>query len=106
MLIQTFNMGVTEVNFYMNQSEIAQKLCENKDKPQMHCNGHCQLKKELEKHNDQDAVPQLKEIKLFVDTAVSLHPTKEIFRLNTELHAYSEDLITPFQSAIFHPPAC
>ncbi|SDN10446.1 hypothetical protein SAMN05421820_106176 [Pedobacter steynii] len=34
--------------FKMNQDYIANALCENKDKPQMHCNGRCVLAKKLQ----------------------------------------------------------
>ncbi|SHF19027.1 hypothetical protein [Pedobacter caeni] len=33
--------------FKLNQDYIANALCENKDKPQMHCNGRCVLAKKL-----------------------------------------------------------
>lgn len=45
--MQTFSRAVIAINFYVNQKEIAQTLCENKDKPQMNCCGKCQLKKRL-----------------------------------------------------------
>ncbi|MFD1631056.1 hypothetical protein ACFSAH_14360 [Pseudopedobacter beijingensis] len=34
--------------FELNKNYIAAVLCENKDKPQMHCNGKCYLAKKLE----------------------------------------------------------
>lgn len=42
------NVGIA-VYYHLNKAEIAQKLCENKAKPQMHCNGHCYLSKQLKK---------------------------------------------------------
>lgn len=38
--------------FFANEDYIAATLCINKDKPEMHCNGHCQLDKKLQ--DDQD----------------------------------------------------
>jgi hypothetical protein len=38
-----------QVNFYLNQKEIAEKECENKNRPEMHCNGKCYLAKKLNK---------------------------------------------------------
>jgi len=35
------------VNFLMYQDQIAKEKCENKDKPQMNCNGNCYLAKQL-----------------------------------------------------------
>jgi uncharacterized protein YlzI (FlbEa/FlbD family) len=37
------------MNFYLNQKEIAAIECENKDRPEMNCNGKCYLAKQLEK---------------------------------------------------------
>src|SRR6202012_4918693 len=46
-LLQTFNQFVIVAQFYANRAYIAKNLCENKDKPQMHCEGQCCLKKRL-----------------------------------------------------------
>jgi hypothetical protein len=35
------------VNFLIYQDQIAKEKCENKDKPQMNCNGKCYLAKQL-----------------------------------------------------------
>ncbi|HTM66007.1 MAG TPA: hypothetical protein VL093_06795 [Flavipsychrobacter sp.] len=35
--------------YVMNEQTIADKYCVNKDKPQLHCNGKCHLKKQLDK---------------------------------------------------------
>jgi len=39
------------LDFYINQDYIAKNLCVNRDKPMMHCNGKCHLKKKL---NEED----------------------------------------------------
>ena len=36
-------------HFLLNQDEIAEEFCENKDKPEMHCHGKCHAHKELKK---------------------------------------------------------
>jgi hypothetical protein len=40
--------------FYLNQSYIAKNLCINRNNPQMHCNGHCQMKKKLSEEDKQN----------------------------------------------------
>jgi hypothetical protein len=35
------------IDYTINKEEITQKYCENKDKPEMECNGCCHLNKEL-----------------------------------------------------------
>lgn len=42
-------MVYLQVDFIVNQQEIASKLCENKAKPKLQCNGKCHLKKQLAK---------------------------------------------------------
>lgn len=37
------------IDFTINQEFIAQELCENKEKPELKCNGKCYLMKKLEK---------------------------------------------------------
>lgn len=43
---------VTIGNFYINQQEIEKRHCENKNKPEMDCKGHCYLKKQLSQKSD------------------------------------------------------
>lgn len=40
------------VDYVVNYEYITKVLCENKAKPQMHCNGKCHLMKELAKASD------------------------------------------------------
>ncbi len=49
------------VTYAMNYDYIVEKLCENKDKPQMHCDGKCYLAKQLAEesdHNDKNPLGQ------------------------------------------------
>lgn len=47
-------------HFSLRRAEISQTLCENKDRPEMHCQGNCQLRKRLaaaEPHIEQGQAP-------------------------------------------------
>jgi hypothetical protein len=58
---QSFSQVILVANFYINRSYIAAKLCENRYRPMMKCNGKCILAKKLkqqEKKERQD--PQCK----------------------------------------------
>lgn len=44
--------------FEVNRSYIANVLCENKDKPALHCNGQCVLMKKLKKLEDAEGKQQ------------------------------------------------
>ena len=42
------------LTYAINYEYVSTVLCENKAKPEMHCNGKCHLKKELKKATEQD----------------------------------------------------
>jgi hypothetical protein len=54
LLGQTFSNELIVADFYANQDSIARSLCVNRDKPEMHCNGRCQLCKRLAQDNNKD----------------------------------------------------
>lgn len=53
-ICQTFDKNFISLNFYANQNYIARNFCENRNKPQMHCNGKCQLQKKLNQEASKD----------------------------------------------------
>ncbi|HTR31932.1 MAG TPA: hypothetical protein VMH27_21815 [Puia sp.] len=61
-ILQTFSQAVICVDFYANREYIARNLCVNRNKPAMHCNGHCQLCKRLvhEEGNKDKSSPERK----------------------------------------------
>ena len=54
LLVQTFNTWITIIDFKINQNYIAAKLCQNRNRPQMHCNGQCVLMKKMRQHEKQE----------------------------------------------------
>jgi hypothetical protein len=42
------------VYYYLNKEFISKKLCENRSKPGMHCNGKCYLSKQLKKAEERE----------------------------------------------------
>lgn len=50
-MAQTFSNAIIVADYYINTASFAVK-CENKNKPQMHCNGQCQMIKQLEKEEN------------------------------------------------------
>lgn len=53
-ILQTFSQAVICMDFYARRDYIARVLCENRDKPMMHCEGRCQLCKRLNNDRQQD----------------------------------------------------
>ena len=52
LLLQSFSAVVIYAGFKANQDYIAAKLCENREKPQMHCHGKCYLEKQLQQESE------------------------------------------------------
>lgn len=50
---QTFSKVIIVADYFINTSTFA-KNCENQAKPLLHCNGKCQMKKELQKEEKKD----------------------------------------------------
>ncbi|WP_430615432.1 hypothetical protein [Flavobacterium sp. JP2137] len=49
LLVFVFKPVLPIAGFVVNYDYIKNELCENKDRPELHCNGRCYLKKELAK---------------------------------------------------------
>lgn len=56
-IFQIFSKTFIVADYYINKDFIATTLCINKDKPQLHCEGKCQLKKQLEKEDKKEKSP-------------------------------------------------
>lgn len=70
MLLQSASLLLIDTSFKANHEYIAAVLCENRDNPQLHCDGKCQLKKEL--NTEQGKEPAKKSLtpvfcQLFID---------------------------------------
>jgi hypothetical protein len=107
LLAQTFSKDLIVAHFYLNQSYITSHFCENKDKPQMHCNGQCHLKKTLQKEARQEKnifQNDKHDIVLFFgheDIAPAISPT---YFIRPEYFTYNDKRKVNFPAAVFHPP--
>jgi hypothetical protein len=101
--------------FKVNQAQIIEKYCVNKDKPEMECNGHCHLKKELnktkvaeEQEEDGENRNRLPEIELEFLVAVMPVSDNQLKVNDGELFAliWKEEfsLCTSDKDTFWHPP--
>ncbi|MBD2756480.1 hypothetical protein [Spirosoma validum] len=51
-LLPTVSQWGTIAYYHVNKDYIARVLCENRDKPQLHCDGQCYLAKQLKAQQD------------------------------------------------------
>ncbi len=55
LLVSSFSASFVHVAFSVNRTFIIKQLCENRSRPQMHCNGKCYLRKQLKQQQSQNA---------------------------------------------------
>jgi hypothetical protein len=105
----TFNRAVIMLDYYVNTGSFA-KNCENKAKPAMHCNGKCQMMKQMknEEKKDQQAPERKGDYKIEVVSSKSFFArfTCCITAIKNNLFArYTPALSVAELQDIFHPPA-
>ncbi len=93
--------------FEMNQSYIAKELCINKNKPQMHCNGHCYLMRKLkqaqEKEQKQDHQFQKIQLQEAIVSVPFVFKQYSFIAINLRVPLTTGMPVAQLNS-IFHPP--
>jgi phosphoribosylformylglycinamidine (FGAM) synthase-like amidotransferase family enzyme len=92
----------------VNKEYIATHLCENKNKPMLHCNGKCHLQKQLAAAEKKEKSPFSQntkdkfELQYFSENTVSV---KTLFAEETKANSvYSFSIPNTSLKSIFHPP--
>ncbi len=109
-VVQVLGKFIVLAHYALNKEAITKTLCVNKNKPKMHCNGKCHLKKQLSKEDKKEQSPAnpFKEVKDFqlysannsgieITNTLINHTEKSIFQYS--FHFSSQHL-----QAVFHPP--
>jgi hypothetical protein len=97
------------IHYEFNKAEITEKYCVNKDKPQMHCCGKCQLKKKLAEADEQQKYPSFPDVKIDIILYSNLSDAAFMFNLNNGIFLssmYSGKYSKGTLPGIFHPPSC
>ena len=99
------------VDFIVNQDLIAATQCENRDKPELHCNGKCVLMQKLQLKPNEDKpareMPELLRLEIAQFTCektLELDLTTLDSLQKTPFPNTNEALVKPFASSVFHPP--
>ncbi len=106
----TFSKAIVLFNFKINQSEIAQKYCENKAKPKMKCGGKCHLMKKLKEEENKEKNPissdskEKTETQYFSEISFLFH--HRIIESSNHQIAYRALLSHTYTHTIFSPPKC
>lgn len=94
------------VEYVINYDYIAKVLCINKDKPEMSCNGKCQLMKKLEQQQEDD----FKSLRIVMEEYpigfVELTEIKTPFILESKKDSffYNQNYTYQYSYSVFHPP--
>ncbi|GAA4307673.1 hypothetical protein GCM10023149_01280 [Mucilaginibacter gynuensis] len=107
LLISNFTRLFVYAGYELNKKYIAATLCENRDKPQMHCNGRCYLAKKIkqaeEKEKSQERESQKNHFQeAFVNTGTRFNFTAKLLQ---EINSPYLSVALPQHAAtIFQPP--
>lgn len=107
LLASGFSRFFVYFSFKLNQKYIAEKLCENKARPWMHCNGNCYLMKKLQQADEAEKKQEQQNMSAyFLDATLplrsfSLVPAPAIHISYSE---YRVPGIITRSSSIFQPP--
>nr|WP_294869711.1 hypothetical protein [uncultured Pedobacter sp.] len=107
MLTANFSRFFIYAGFELNKNYIASVLCENRDKPMMHCNGKCYLMKKLKQAEEKEKNQSRTAQKGHFQEALITHKTN--FNFLSQLIKVIKPIELPFalprhSAAIFHPP--
>ncbi|MCF0050458.1 hypothetical protein LXM25_10340 [Dyadobacter sp. LJ53] len=111
-ILPTFSQWGMIAYYQINKEYITRVLCENRDKPQLHCNGKCYLAKKLkaqqEKQNKQtsDRVQNTPVLQLFALPITSFEFLASHFPLSQEHHFPYHLASYQAPLSILVPPPC
>ena len=111
LLAQIFSKWILVADYTINKKIIAEKLCENRDKPKLKCDGKCQLAKKLASEEDQNnktssgsSIAKTSFSEVVVNDTVLLNAVAESAPSTRFSNFYLATIPAPFPSSIFHPP--
>lgn len=109
LMIQWFSAFVILLNYELNTVAITEAFCENKDEPQLECNGKCHLAKEIKKEEKKKSELPVN-INEFLSVVLDVHEPAELQLVDTpdprikHQSRYIEAETALYLSGIFHPP--
>lgn len=111
LLILLNGMGHTliQVQFYLDREQITALYCVNTNKPELQCEGKCELNKRLSEANDESenkAEITLEELNLsyFSPSTELIPPVPHSYRIPTQTPPYQGTHCSDPDGDFFHPP--
>jgi flagellar basal body-associated protein FliL len=112
--VKTILVPVVYLDFELRKDYIIKNLCENRFKPQLHCDGQCVLAKKLHQLAEENATKETQKqgqaIKKVLEEVFESTPSFSLNLANKNLSkksVYSHQLAhyQSFTPSVFHPPA-
>lgn len=106
-LVALVHPAAPYLEYALNQAYIAANLCENQDRPEMKCNGHCYLMKKVAAQSQEDGGSE--PVLLDAEKIPLAFPSDQP-NWNSPTETETGDLHLPsllsdkFETDIFHPP--
>jgi hypothetical protein len=111
LLVRVLVVPVIFLDFELRRDYIAQHLCENRNRPELHCNGQCYLAKQLKVTQEREQSEKSQQFGqyLFETPFVAALTTLSLSDLGgtesrTSLPPYRAFAPTTERAAPFHPP--
>jgi hypothetical protein len=109
--VQSFSNWFVFLEYQSNKAFIAEKLCINKARPKLHCNGKCQMMKKMAEEEQQNSSNNGKQARLKLPD-IPIQQNNNLAFLNwfnggNTIHStfYQVKKYNSPRKAIFHPPA-
>ena len=106
-IFNSLQVSLTYAYYNIDTVGFIEKLCENKDKPELQCNGKCHLKKVVENNTNNDKEPlkavNLKDITLFVVEFMKYDFNSVSFK-NVQLGSYNNLYAFSLIDSLDRPP--
>ncbi|RBL92621.1 hypothetical protein DF182_08600 [Chitinophaga flava] len=105
-MLQNFSKSLIVLQFDAQQSYIARVLCENRNKPEMHCDGKCYLKKELDRdaRQDKNTGSNKERYEVMFVNALPVYIQVPVAAQVVHVAFYTSPSLETPVSAIFRPP--
>ncbi|PWH85778.1 hypothetical protein DIT68_06705 [Brumimicrobium oceani] len=108
MLSYSFNQIGIFAEYIMDIEQFTELYCENKDKPELKCNGKCHLSDQLADNQEEKESKEIHvspEILMFLDEAIVEVQEKTEFHVEENISYYfNTDLTKGIVNPIFQPP--
>ena len=106
-LVNTIRVSLTFVYYKLDPIGFIEKLCENKDKPELQCNGKCHLKKVAQTTGDENEPTKMvnyEELQLFKQDIAEYTIQINFLNLKKESISYLNLYNFSYKPSCFHPP--